>query len=204
MTNNTDTKKFSGHCQVCGRLQAVTAKGKLAKHGYTVEWGWFNGVCPGSDALPFEQSKELAVTIIANVYANIEALDAEAESLSAPAKPEADGSWMVWVHEYQGSSRSGAKYLWRHVAVSSFRKSDDGQRVWSVNVERSRPDYRGRTTDSHDVNYDAHGSESLAITSLNARRAYAIRRTATQQRQWIVWQEERCAAWTVLPLPVRK
>ena len=49
-----------GTCQVCGRVQAINAKtGMLAKHGYTVEWGWFEGTCRGSDHLPFEKSCEL-------------------------------------------------------------------------------------------------------------------------------------------------
>lgn len=49
------------HCQVCGRLQAVMAVGgMLAKHGYTVKgWGYFKGVCQGSDTYPLEQDRTL-------------------------------------------------------------------------------------------------------------------------------------------------
>ena len=45
----------NGTCQACGRVQAVKANGRLAKHGYTVEYGYFNGTCSGSDSLPLEQ-----------------------------------------------------------------------------------------------------------------------------------------------------
>ena len=45
----------NGTCQACGRTQAVnTRHGLLAKHGYTVDWGYFNGVCYGADHLPME------------------------------------------------------------------------------------------------------------------------------------------------------
>lgn len=46
-----------GHCQACGRLQAVdNASHALAAHGYTVEGGYFNGACQGSGFLPLEVS----------------------------------------------------------------------------------------------------------------------------------------------------
>ena len=45
---NTHTHR--GHCQLCGRVQAIdSASGITAKHGYTVEFGYFSGTCPGSD-----------------------------------------------------------------------------------------------------------------------------------------------------------
>lgn len=48
-----------GHCQACGRIQCVTG-GLMAKHGYTVDYGFFNGVCGGSDSLPMEN--DLTIT----------------------------------------------------------------------------------------------------------------------------------------------
>lgn len=54
MTNTTQT--YLGHCQACGRQQAAHVKtGKIAKHGYTTDYGFFNGTCNGSDYLPMEQ-----------------------------------------------------------------------------------------------------------------------------------------------------
>ena len=35
-----------GECQLCGRMQKLP-DGRLAKHGYTTRWGFFQGVCPG-------------------------------------------------------------------------------------------------------------------------------------------------------------
>lgn len=55
----------NGHCQVCGRTQAVNSKtGRLAKHGYTVDWGFFNGVCHGSGNLPLEVDTTVTKTTI--------------------------------------------------------------------------------------------------------------------------------------------
>lgn len=51
----------NGTCQICGNEQAVNAKsGKIAKHGYTVEWGYFEGTCPGSDELPLQKGEAAA------------------------------------------------------------------------------------------------------------------------------------------------
>jgi hypothetical protein len=47
----------NGHCQVCGRQQAVRDGGRLAKHGYTTKWGFFSGTCSGSDIEPLEVSR---------------------------------------------------------------------------------------------------------------------------------------------------
>lgn len=53
----------AGHCQACGRLQRLPS-GNLSLHGYTVDHGWFSGVCQGAKHLPFEQS----IDQILNVY----------------------------------------------------------------------------------------------------------------------------------------
>lgn len=45
---NTHTHR--GHCQYCLRLIAIDVEtGNLAKHGYTVDGGMFQGQCPGSE-----------------------------------------------------------------------------------------------------------------------------------------------------------
>ena len=47
-----------GHCQICGAQQKLPG-GRLAKHGYSVEWNSFQGVCSGAGYLPFEQDISL-------------------------------------------------------------------------------------------------------------------------------------------------
>tara|TARA_R100000781_G_scaffold29714_1_gene21811 strand:+ start:1308 stop:2063 length:756 start_codon:yes stop_codon:yes gene_type:complete len=46
-----------GTCQSCGRVQAVKVDGKIAEHGFTVEWGRV-GSCDGSDKQPLEINTE--------------------------------------------------------------------------------------------------------------------------------------------------
>jgi len=61
-----------GTCQVCGAIQAVDNKtGTIAKHGYTVDWGMFEGECQGSHKLPLEKSSELTVQIIKDIEARL-------------------------------------------------------------------------------------------------------------------------------------
>lgn len=50
----------NGNCQCCGRLQAVNSKTqRIAKHGYTVDWGFFNGVCSGAGELPLQLDRTI-------------------------------------------------------------------------------------------------------------------------------------------------
>lgn len=57
-----------GTCQVCGSQQAVDNKtGMLAKHGYTVEHGFFEGECPGSHNLPLEADRTMTDNIIGDL-----------------------------------------------------------------------------------------------------------------------------------------
>lgn len=63
-----------GICQCCGRQQAVLATGLMSKHGYKVEEGWFDGICPGQRFAPMEISR-------AQADATIKAVRAECKSL---------------------------------------------------------------------------------------------------------------------------
>lgn len=73
----------NGHCQICLRLQAVKkiaytySPDSLAKHGYTVEWGMFNGECPGSHEAPMEQSQTLAHEWAAKLITQARKLETE-------------------------------------------------------------------------------------------------------------------------------
>lgn len=51
----------NGTCQCCGNSQAVNPF--LAKHGYTVDFGFFNGVCMGADHAPLEESRVLCDSV---------------------------------------------------------------------------------------------------------------------------------------------
>lgn len=65
----TNKSTHTGICQACGRRQAVHVKsGLIAKHGYTTEYGFFNGTCGGSDELPLELDTKVNIKIVAATY----------------------------------------------------------------------------------------------------------------------------------------
>jgi len=57
----------NGTCQACGRSQAVKSNGRLAKHGYTVDYGYFNGTCSGSDKQPLELETSHNLDVVASI-----------------------------------------------------------------------------------------------------------------------------------------
>lgn len=74
----TDTT-YTGTCQACGRRQAIHVHtGKIAKHGYTTDWGFFNGTCQGSDHPALEQDTDLNLNIVERLRAHAHDLDVEA------------------------------------------------------------------------------------------------------------------------------
>ena len=52
-----------GTCQICGNKQKAP-DGVLSLHGYTVDNGWFNGICHGAKELPFEQDRSVLGDVI--------------------------------------------------------------------------------------------------------------------------------------------
>lgn len=72
MTTNNYSRSAThyGTCQLCSSLQKAPG-GRLAKHGYDVQYGFFNGICRGSHELPYEVSNELLVSILAGIKVSI-------------------------------------------------------------------------------------------------------------------------------------
>jgi hypothetical protein len=68
-----------GHCQCCGNQQAVT--GTVAKHGYTVQRGWFEGTCPGSDRTPMEFDRAVTDQTCFDIEQQCATLDLRAAGL---------------------------------------------------------------------------------------------------------------------------
>lgn len=74
--------QMRGHCQCCGRDQAVV-RGNMSKHGYTVEWSYFKGVCPGQHYAPIEVERTEADATIASVRQQAKLLLQQAADLVA-------------------------------------------------------------------------------------------------------------------------
>lgn len=78
-----DKIQTRGNCPCCGREQAVLSSGLMSKHGYTVEDGWFNGVCHGDRHAPMQVQREVTDAIVAQVREEAAALEARADALKA-------------------------------------------------------------------------------------------------------------------------
>ena len=71
--NKSENVQLRGHCQQCGRQQAVVS-GSMSKHGYTVKQGWFSGVCQGERYQPVERSREHADDLVLKIRAECDDL----------------------------------------------------------------------------------------------------------------------------------
>jgi hypothetical protein len=81
-TTSPANTQLRGNCQCCGRQQAVV-RGSMSKHGYTVDLGWFNGVCSGNRHAPLQVSRATTDSIIAQIGVDVAALLEQAAALKA-------------------------------------------------------------------------------------------------------------------------
>jgi hypothetical protein len=77
----TSLTQVRGHCQMCGRQQAV--RHGIAAHGYTVANGWFQGVCQGHRYTPLEKSRAATDKMIADILEQAAALRIKADETLA-------------------------------------------------------------------------------------------------------------------------
>ena len=78
MTSSIQTR---GHCQCCGRQQAV--RHGISAHGYTVANGWFQGVCQGHRYAPLEKNRATTDRMIAEIREQAVALRIKADETLA-------------------------------------------------------------------------------------------------------------------------
>lgn len=163
MTASTDrTATHNGTCQACGRQHAVSPKsGKLAKHGYTVDWGFFNGTCAGSDHRPLEQDTELNVAIVAELGQRAAALDLEAEGE------------ILKVTIQTGSKLVRGKRIGEFKLVDREEFAVHGQRLYHTNFDREvelarlglrrqAQLFRGHAADLEALRGNRHGQPLIA------------------------------------------
>ncbi|AWN08564.1 hypothetical protein HOV04_gp62 [Xanthomonas phage XcP1] len=81
MTVDTKTQ-IRGNCQCCGRQHAYQ-RGAIAKHGYTVDNGYFNGVCTGNQYEPIQLDRKMTDTIVAMVRGQVADARSRADALES-------------------------------------------------------------------------------------------------------------------------
>lgn len=105
MTTKIQTR---GICQCCGREQAVLKSGLMSKHGYTVDNGWFNGVCSGQNFKPLQHDRKQADAIIALIRSEAAEIEAQAFSYeTGETHPE-----MLETNKYDRVNRKAVVAHW--------------------------------------------------------------------------------------------
>jgi len=170
---NKNKATHSGQCQLCGNLQKLPG-GFLAKHGYSVEWSRFVGVCPGSHHLPYEKACDL-------IQGRFNAMMAEAINLEVEAaihERDAAGLPFVMVHEYVPATweRRRAEYVWRRIAREDIINHNGYDISWR--------DLRGRLS-----------RHSLSLAGAYAAYVEHLRHEAAEIRRYAGWLEERLLNW---------
>ena len=194
-----------GTCQICGSFQLLP-EGVLSKHGYTVKWGFFSGVCSGSGRLPFEQSTDAIEAQVTAVKAQIVATKAEIAKIEDLADPVNDGS-SVWAHVYAGYGYQWVKS--RLVDLSAkvhetFKSSTCSYLLLApIRGDRDLRHLSPAKIEAYDDGLRLHTLPEWARFQ-NRKYAEAVLKKSNSQRdQWLSWQFERLLKWAPAPLTPR-
>lgn len=184
-----------GHCQVCGALQMLPS-GVLAKHGYTVDWGFFNGTCYGSGHLPIEQDKTLVLEMIDRALGNVAALKNSARYWQEQDDPSNVQREYYFPPEGYARGRYGFLRTELHevetvIEATPTRAEARFTNIWFKNhkgeMERDRMAGVPSTLEAAALYY-------------NGRYAAHLHSQAEQQLRYATWQQERADTWFARPL----
>lgn len=185
----------SGECQLCGRKQKLPG-GKLSKHGYTVQWGFFSGVCPGAHHDPFEVSKDLIQSYRDRSAAQALHLRDVADQTIRGERDEHLTASRYYAHNAKNKPRSvgrGGGYVQERVSVESETKSfgDGSGRTYTV-VFLAFAD--GETTQK------TPGSATEKLAEIRQQNAKRIISSAMDHERYVAWQDKRMQDWSPKPL----
>jgi len=194
------THTHTGNCQVCGAMQAAANDNqRLAKHGYTTRWGFFSGVCTGSDNLPFQLDCSLVKQSIVWAQGQLKNTLAYAAELRATTDNSGFHGHYVKGH-YKGSRYVQSRTV---TVPATFRAITKSYRDGSGTYEVAVIDF---TYEGEAMTYGTEPSQSVYGTAAEAAkksREYAAQRAdakAGQLRDYIAHQQRRVDTWSVQPL----
>jgi len=178
-----------GECQICGRTQKLPT-GVLSLHGYTVNWGFFNGVCTGAGFLPFEQDNSQIEGAIEAVTAQRDAMVKRAAEIRADTEPEtAKATYYV---PYQKARNGKGGYASVTVQTSDVHLGTKGLRSgdWVATVADNGHEYDALVA-----------PRSVAQTPVEAAYysnqaiAKEVDSNVEQATAYIAWQTRRNRDW---------
>lgn len=175
-----------GHCQACDRVQKLTMPNfVMALHGYSVQWQEFQGECPGSNYMPYEESCEFCKHILKGQRIHLEGLKKNVIALRTPTtEPKA------WLYEY--------------IARSDRHKFFDQMNVWRkidfYMVEGDTfphyLDYNGKEQSlGRQGGIGVHLELLEYMNVLNGKKATFVQQQVERTKKYIAWLEKRIAEW---------
>lgn len=173
-----------GTCQLCGSSQKLP-DGRLSLHGYTKQWGYFTGQCPGSRHLPYEVSCDLLPPRLASTKESIADLEAQIERLLKPAQ-----STKAWV---KITTRMGRTRTTRWAEADLYKECN---RVWFNDNEGERREF---APSDYRVDFGKMSLVEIA-TYANSKRAEELGFSLRQLAQYADWCDNRIKTWEKRPL----
>lgn len=179
-----------GTCQICGNLQKLPG-GYLSIHGYTVTWGFFNGVCNGTGNLPFEVSKDMIDRAIANAIEQRDGLMKQSAEWKAGKQLEGNLAWGYVYHKGSGFGRNRipSRHTWEHVELACEVRQYESGTYLSFSK-------KAKNETSWEKIYST--AESIDAMRMRMNIEYAERhldKMVAELNRYIKWQEGRIKDW---------
>ena len=196
MAKSSYAATHSGECQLCGHIQKLPGGGLLSLHGYEVRWNSFQGTCPGSRNLPYEQSCDLLAGEVKRQQATVVRLAAWANEIASGKN--------VFVIEHAPSPKG---YGYANVSIereltpseyeiiaTKYSGWTSFKLVWTT-IERGNLKAKQRVIDAHDVR-----SADALIAYANSAKIASINANIDSRKQYIQWLKARITNWKLRDL----
>jgi hypothetical protein len=171
-----------GTCQWCGSPQKLPG-GVLAKHGYTVHNGWFQGTCLGSGTSPYEESCALIAQSITWARARRAQVVSGIDGVRA-LDPSGNEGWEHLYHPELSSRTRGCVYLWE---FGRYEAKGEGAYFHDFVVGEKR----------HTTNPDRLASK---VSQGNQAYIVHLQHQIVEIDAYVAHQQRRLEAWTPKPL----
>lgn len=190
-----------GHCQVCGRRQKLP-KGRLSKHGYTVQWNMFQGTCFGAHELPFEQDISLIEQAIKRAELSIKHIQENIIDIK-------NDTTTIYINNYYGyRSHPNGKggYIYETYKVTDLVKDESNERLVRYHaIPQLTPNETRLNNMNEAFVVFEDGSVDNKVHEINERYIGTLVKRIASFQQYIEWQQDRIKDWKPSELePVEK